>query len=134
LEKTGPEMFEASELERWFHPNQVNGYVKGIEIYEYLRDRNMLSDCLGYADLLAIQSKGVVFWRKHFSGEKVWGLKSIVRRRGSGMKGDINVGFNAPCLYENAGRELEVSWPWLEIHILESYETALRFPVVNFDI
>jgi len=117
LENTGPAKFDISTLERWLHPKQVKGVAEGNEIHDCLKNKNLLADCLGYADLLAIRSRGVVFYRKHFSGKAVFGWKSAVRDHAGGL--------SVPCLIESDVR-VGVDWGWLGSG-WDSRSPALRF-------
>jgi len=106
LQKTGPAEYDVARLEQWLHDGQKNGkWVKGQVIYEYLKKEKMLETCVNLADLLAIQSKGIDFFRQHFAGKAVFAWKSVVGHRG----GDLDV----PCLYDD-GREVVLGWYWLE--------------------
>jgi hypothetical protein len=124
LEKTGPDTLDASKLELWLHPKQVNGVAEGNEIHDFLKKNNLLSGCLGLADLLAIQKRGVVFFRKHFAGKVVFGWQSVVRNR----YGDLNV----PCLLDLEGGVI-VYWRWLGYHWF-SFIPALRLASQSSDI
>lgn len=105
LEGTGPAEYNIANVEQWLHEGQKNGgCVKGQKIYKHLKNNNMLESCLGLADLLAIQAKGIDFFRKHFAGKAVFGWKSVVWTR---------IGYlNVPCLYESGGK-VYLDWYWL---------------------
>ncbi|MBU1557514.1 hypothetical protein KKC45_00975 [Patescibacteria group bacterium] len=105
LENSGPGEFDVSKLEQWLHPDQENGIVTGDVIYKYLKDNLLLEGCLGFVELLAIQSRGIEFFRKYFSGKFVFGWKSVVLH----SDGDLLV----PCLFES-GRGVVLRWNWLD--------------------
>ena len=97
MEKTSPSEFDAAKLEQWLHDGQKDGkWVKGQVIYEFLKNNNMLESCLGLADLLAIQARGITFFRQHFADKAVFGWKWVVQDR----CGSLNV----PYLYEFGGK------------------------------
>lgn len=117
LEFTGPAKYTISAVKEWLHDKQKNGVVEGNVIYEHLKKTDILKDCLGLADLLAIQAKGLDFFRKHFAGKAVFGWKSVVRSR-SGDPG-------APCLTLFGG-EVILDWYGLS-RGWDSGNPALRF-------
>ena len=118
LENLGPVEFDAAKLELWLHEGQKDGkWVNGQVIYEYLKEKKMLENCLGLSDLIAIQAKGIDFFRRHFASKAVFAWKSVVRRR----RGFLNV----PCLCEG-GDEVVLDWDWLGDGWNDNYP-ALRF-------
>lgn len=104
LQGTGPIEYDVSRVEQWLHDGQRNNTIKGQKIYEYLKEKKMLQSCLGLSDLVAIQAKGIVFFRQHFAGKAIFGWKSVVRDRGD---------LSAPCLCGHGG-EVVLCWDWLE--------------------
>jgi hypothetical protein len=79
--------------------------LSGYTIHKYLKDNDMIKDCLGLRDLEEIQKKGIVFFRKHFKGKAVSGWKSIVL---------INNGqYGVPYLYESGDHQVCIHWKWL---------------------
>lgn len=106
LQKTGPVEYDVTKLEQWLHNGQKNGkWIKGQVIYEYLKDKKMLESCINLADLLAIQTKGIDFFRQHFAGKVVFAWKSVVQHR----DGRLYV----PYLCDG-GRGVVLRWHWLE--------------------
>lgn len=83
LELTGPIVYSISVVELWRHDKQKKGPVSCNFIYRHFKKTNALKDCLGLADLLAIQAKGIDFFQKHFADKIVFAWKSVVRQRGS---------------------------------------------------
>ena len=81
LEKMGPQEFDASRLRKWWHPKQKRGVVDVNTIHALLVKNDILPSCLGYADLLGIQAKGIEFFRRHFKGLEVFGWRTIVPNR-----------------------------------------------------
>lgn len=120
LENVGPTSYNITTVDQWLHDRQQNGgCVKGQIIYDYLEatDIDALKTCLGLRDLEEIQKKGVVFFREHFKGKAVFGLKSVVR--------DHNGRLYAPYLFEY-GDEVILHWHWLE-YGWNVVNPALRF-------
>lgn len=117
LESVGPAEFDAGKLELWLHDRQKNGMVTGNVIHSYLKNHDMLKECLGLRDLEEIQKKGIFFFRKHFKGKCVFGWKSVILDRH-----DI---LCSPCLYEEVGNVC-FFWCWL-INNRGSDNPALRF-------
>jgi len=104
-ELTGPAEYSISRVEQWLHEGQKGDkWVKGQVIYEYLKDNQMLESCLALEDLLAIQAKGINFFRQHFKGKAIFGWKSVVRHRGGYLR--------VPYLCEGGGGVV-LSWRWL---------------------
>jgi len=79
LELTGPSEYDLRSLEKWFHRRQKKGEVSGNTIYDCLKKDNTLSNCLGFADLKAIQEKGITIFRKLFTWEIVYAWKGIMQ-------------------------------------------------------
>ncbi len=117
LELFGPSEYEIGLVEEWYHPQQKNGVVNGEVIHKYIIDNDILKDQLGLADLLAIQAKGIAFFRKYYAGKVVFGWRSVVRH-------DV-VLLHVPCLFEN-GKEVIVRWDWFGLGWKSKYP-ALRF-------
>ncbi|HEY4493541.1 MAG TPA: hypothetical protein VJB98_02890 [Candidatus Paceibacterota bacterium] len=117
LEQTGPADFDVNSLERWLHPDQQRGTIKGKKLYEHLKKHEMLGSCFGLTDLLAIQQKGIAFFREHFQGKAVFAWKSVVR--------SSVVGLYVPFLYDLGG-EVVLRWHWLD-DAWDSSRPALRF-------
>jgi hypothetical protein len=83
LESVGHTEFSVDTLQFWLHPDQ--GVVSGALIYESLKSTSgSLSNCLGLRDLMAIQNKGIVFFRNHFKDRVIVGWKSTVRDTNNG--------------------------------------------------
>jgi hypothetical protein len=118
LESTGPAEFDAGKLELWLHDRQKNYRMKGSIIHQYLKEKDMLKDCLGLRDLEEIQKKEIAFFRKHFKGKHVYGWKSVVRVRRDGF-------LVVPCLREDDGKVC-LHWDDLDTYWC-SDDPALRF-------
>lgn len=105
LEKIGPAEYALPSINLWLHDGQKNGGVTtGNRIYDDLKSNNMLEGCLGLADGLAIQQKGIEVFRKFFGGKAMFLWKSVVQYR---------VGFLfVPFLIEFGGLVV-VLWHWL---------------------
>lgn len=117
LEATGPSDYMLSSLELWLHEEQKTGVIQGKRLYEYLKSNNMLSSCLGLADLLAIQKLGIKVFRRYFKDKTVFGWRSVVRN----LDGDLS----APCLVESGGL-VALIWSWLG-HDWVALDPAPRF-------
>jgi hypothetical protein len=67
LESHGPDIFDASRLCFWLHSKQKKGFIPPFDLYEYLKEKKILEDCLGLRDLEEIQNqKGRNFFRQYF--------------------------------------------------------------------
>lgn len=117
LEKLGPAEFDASRLRKWLHPKQRNKVVTGDVILAFLTEKKMLPSCLGFADLLGIQAKGIEFFRQHFASKAGFGWRSVV----PGRDGHLLV----PCLVGFGGGAV-LFWFWLDVDWVAS-SPALRF-------
>ena len=107
LERMGPAEYDLSLVKLWLHPDQLNGVVNGNAIYKHLKQNVALADCLGLADLRAIQAKGIAVFRKLFAGKVVFGWKSVVQDR------DVSGNLSVPYLYED-GDKVVLHWNWLD--------------------
>lgn len=113
LEATGPTEYVLDSLENWRGINQRTG----TDIYDFMLNTVALKNCLGLADLLAIQKLGpTVFWQ-HFSKQRVYGWKAVVQ--------DCNYHRRVPCLLISGG-EVDMHWYWLGLN-MDRYDIALRF-------
>lgn len=74
LEQSGPTEYRANNL----RPDPERARVESCLIYKDLVANDQLRTCLGLVDLLAIQAKGLDFYRKHFKDEVIAGWKSVV--------------------------------------------------------
>ncbi len=116
LEGAGPSEYDLATVELWLHDSQKGGnWLNGQGIYGHLKSNNMLDGCLGLADGLEIQKKGVAVFRKFFGGKAVFLWKSVVPYRDS----DLNV----PYLIE-VGGEVVVRWGWLDDGWLDGHPAA----------
>jgi len=104
LENTGPAEYDATQLIAELVPEQEN-VIGGKKVYKYLKDNNLLETCVGLADLVEIQKKGIEFFRQNWKGKVVFGWRFVVRSR----DGSLNV----PCLYESGG-EVVLNWSWVD--------------------
>ncbi|MDE2021730.1 MAG: hypothetical protein KGI71_02290, partial [Patescibacteria group bacterium] len=118
LEHTGPAEYDLTKVEQWLHDGQKDGKtMRGNAIYEHLKSNDMLDSCLGLADGLAIQKKGIAVFRKHFGGKAVFLWRSVVLNR----DGNLFV----PYLYEH-GDAVALDWDWLGLDWDGNFP-ALRF-------
>jgi len=116
LENTGPLEYDATKLVEQLAPGQED-IVVGKKIYKYLKDNDLLSTCIGLADLIEIQKKGIDFFRQNWKDKAIFGWRSIVRFR----YGNLNV----PCLCEDGG-EVVLVWYWVD-NVWNASFPALRF-------
>lgn len=101
LQELGPAEYSVECL----RPDKETGSMTGHMIYEGLVANDQLSTCLGLVDLLAIQAKGIDFYRKHFKGEVVPGWKSVVMNQNSSL--------HMPYLCA-AQHKVALGWFWLQ--------------------
>ena len=106
LASAGPSEYDLAEhVEQWLHERQKGGEsCEGQVIYDFLRKEGQLASHLGLADALAIQQKGIAFFREHFDGKTIFFWRTVVRH----YLGHSHV----PCLTERAGKVV-LFWPWL---------------------
>lgn len=106
LEKMGPSEFDASRLRKWLHPKQKKGVVTGHLIHTVLKEKQMLSSCIGLADLFGIKAKGAAFFRQNFKDQVVFGWRSVVPHR------DGRLCVPGLILF---GGEVVLRWDWLGV-------------------
>ncbi len=104
-ESMGPAEIDPSKAEQWLHDSQKTGVVTGTVIHDYLVEKKMIESCYGLRELLAIQAKGIAYFRKHFKGMAVFGWKGTVRHR------DDNL--HVPYLVDDGGKVI-LHWYWLD--------------------
>ncbi len=104
MKKNGPNKYDVRSLELLLHENQKNGLISTKEIYEYIQEKNILENCLGLSDLLAIQKKGIIVFNTIFQGKSVIGWRSIAK---NSIGGDMRF----PYLIEKEG-EVKLIWGW----------------------
>jgi hypothetical protein len=78
----------------------------------------MLVSCLGFADGLEIQKKGILVFRKFFNGKGLYLWNSVAED----MRDGLQVSFLAEL-----GDEVVMGWRWLG-HIWDYDDPAARFP------
>ena len=99
LENVGPVEYDVTLLDRWLHDDQKGRrYTWGWNVYAKLKEEDceLLKTCLGLRDLEEIRKKGIVFFRKHFDGKKVFGWASIVK--------NLEGCFVIPFLFDDGGK------------------------------
>ena len=129
----GPPEYDLATVELWLHKGQesarrvasnlIKGQKKGRGvtgslIYEHLLKNNMLVSCLGFADGLEIQKKGILVFRKFFDGKGLYLWNSVAE--------DLRDGLQVSFLAE-LGDEVVMGWRWLG-HIWDRDDPAARFP------
>lgn len=106
LEMRGPTEFDIVSLVRWLHDEQASGHCpRGRAIAGYLRDRSLMASSLGLLELVAIQAKGIDFFRRYFADKEICGWKST-RRYNSSRK-------LVPVLSDN-GHHVSLDWQNLD--------------------
>lgn len=70
-------VIERGQMELWLAPGQVESCVQGYVVYDHLQKTGLLAGCADFAELEAIQAKGVVFFRKYFRGKAVFGWRDL---------------------------------------------------------
>lgn len=118
-EKSRPVEYDVRSLEKMPHQQQTKSYCSGNCDFEFLRDNNLLTECLDIFDLMAIQVKGYDFLRRHFAWEAVMGFGSPLR---IGYKTQFEPSRNSievPYLEVNSDGEIIIDWCWLDVR--ESY-------------
>ncbi|MCX6820030.1 MAG: hypothetical protein NT019_01945 [Candidatus Adlerbacteria bacterium] len=78
LATTGPAEYDLAAIQLWLHEKQKEG-AKGQTLYGHLTRNNMLEGCLGYADGLAIQQKGLEVFRGLFGRTTLFLWRSVGR-------------------------------------------------------
>jgi hypothetical protein len=137
---------DTPKFERWVHPEakkrrreysygQRGHVIWGMEIYEYLRDNNLLSNCLSLSDLENIKERGVAFFERHFNKGRMFdnGTPDImlVALRGVEIKNQktpvpyLHVSLGG-CLWVDRGYRLDIGY-----HPLWSIVSSLR-PLIRF--
>lgn len=66
------------DIELYYHPKQKkDGWINGTELYQYLRDENLLEDCLTLENLKEIQSLGSKEFNTYFKDKYVVAWNSV---------------------------------------------------------
>lgn len=86
--------FNPTKLERWYYGDYIKGRVSGAMVLDYIILNSLFEDCAAFRELEGIQKKGLPFFRKHFAGKAVLGVRGII-----GAKEDRSV----PALIEFGG-------------------------------
>jgi hypothetical protein len=119
----GPREYNLVELSCWLHPAQRSGEVSGELIYSHLKETNALPNCIGLADLLAIQEKGIAVFRVLrlvFRCEVLPGWRSV----GVDKEGNLHV----PFLCENNKGNILLFWQRVDNLKYSSVSPAFLFP------
>jgi len=118
LEATGPADYGIEQIVEWLHDDQKKGIVGGTVIHDYLNQHRMRENCLGLADLLAIQNLGTDFFYEHFQGKGVFGWKSVVQDRNGDQRVSLLLGSHG---------QVKLNWAWLVDDSWDRRSPALRF-------
>lgn len=118
FEGKGPAEYDIADLQLWLHSQQVSKkvWIRGHVIYDSLKETNLLTECLGLADALAIQRVGTRAFRKFFPRKAIFFWKSVVQLNDGRLR--------APYLVLSDGA-LITDWKWLD-HEWNSEGPALR--------
>lgn len=120
LEVTGPSKYDLADVILWRHDFQVDGHeIPGEDLYQYLRENQILESCLSLHDGEEIQKKGIALFRQCFGKKTVLLAKSTVMHR-------VNFGLDMPYLFEK-DNEVAMGWIWLGEPLRCDLYT-LRFP------
>jgi len=109
--------FDVTKLQCWLHPDQVDGYIKGNVIYEEMKKHDLLKKSLGLAEFIAIQKRGIGFFRQNFYRKTPFGWRDVVLTHDGNLR--------VPVLYED-GIGVRLDW-CLFCNDLDSSSPALRF-------
>ena len=116
LAGTGPPEFDITRVELCLHDDQKAGeLIRGQVICDHLEVNKMLGECFDLSDLLAIQARGTVFFRRHFSDKGVFAWKSVVQ--------DLTGRLFVPFLYVRRG-QVVLFWHWLDLEWHDYYYIA----------
>ena len=81
LENVGPEKIDLANLGHLSLPKQITDSAGYLEVFQYLRDNDLLKNCLGFREAEEIRKKGVNFFRKHFGNKPVYFWKNIAEEK-----------------------------------------------------
>jgi hypothetical protein len=104
------------DIELYLHPKQKEGCILGTDLYQHLKNENLLEDCLTKKNLEEIQKLGLKEFNNYFKDKYVFAWNSVQPRLGSLL---------VPYLIEYEG-EVVVGWSWIADYFNSNYP-ALRF-------
>lgn len=79
-EGTGPAEYDLrKDVWCFYHDDQRHGTIGLDTLFFYLLDTEILTYCLGLADLQAIRSKGPTLFSELYAGKTIYAWKSLVR-------------------------------------------------------
>lgn len=108
IESGGPPSFHIKKLLRFkdfFDKDENMGSLVGV--YQALKASNYIRACLNLQDLVAIQKKGLPFFRRYFQGKQVFGWRTVVYREWT-----LDIVAAVVTLCENEGR-VELGWEYM---------------------
>ncbi len=112
LELTGPAEYDLkSSMDMSFLPGQGDGKFTGLDAYEHLKTNNLLDGCLGLADGLAIQERGVKAFSKFFEA-KDSAVVALWKSVFTDEDGKPSVPLAIPVLSKVAIVKGDLSIPW----------------------
>ena len=119
LECSGPAIYNLrTAVGQWFPREGEFTCLRGVHIYDQLKNSETLLSCLNLQDGLAIQQKGIEVFRKIFSNKDIYFWGSVVENR----NGDLKI----PSLSDYGGC-LTFRWVWLGC-----YFSTFSHPVLYF--
>ena len=106
LENDGPTEIDLSKVNLWRDDRHRKGddSVAVKTVYSEIVASEKINEFWGYRESLAIQAKGIIFYRGHFRGKVLVCLKGVAESSDGHLI--------APCLYDD-GDEVGLSWDWL---------------------
>lgn len=79
LESLGPAEIDIKNLQRWTYPGPYDklGWANGDDIRQYLKNQNLLKNCLGLREAIELQKKGASFFLKYFGRGQITFWKTL---------------------------------------------------------
>jgi hypothetical protein len=117
LENTGPVMYDFESVTLWLHDEQSGNGIEASQVYEHLKEKDMLKGCLNLQDGHAICKAGAAAFREVFEFDLPFLWKSVAK---------TTYGFNVPYLTVFR-RKVVIRWYLLSLHIDDRHPAALFF-------
>ncbi len=127
LESAGPAEYDLVNVELWLHDNQKGGkWITLGEIYNYLKSNDLLKSCLGLADGIEIQKRGLATFRSLLGNSGKIKSVNLWRSVIEGLGVDQTSNFYVPYLFE-LDDKIILDWSCLKNGV-KGGVAALRFP------
>ncbi|MFA6338763.1 MAG: hypothetical protein WCW87_01765 [Candidatus Paceibacterota bacterium] len=108
LKILGPTEYDFTKVELYLYEGQKDEKcIRGIRIYEHLKDINIINRCFGFEDVLEVQKKAIGVFQKFVGDKTIFFWKSVVMDR-FGY-------FHVPCIQSDLG------WIWIKWRRLDDY-------------